>query len=547
VEAAVEVEGGLGAPVERKVMRYRNPIFGRELLTLLRSKKAFTILAVYLTLSAAVVLGSWPREAAQTLVQGAISRELFSLFALGQLLLLGLLVPATLGSSVTTEKEGETLDLLLTTPLNARQILVGKLFSGLFYLGILLVTSVPVLMLTFLIGGLGWQDVAGLYVFLTMQAVTFGVISLASSVFFSRTHTAIILSYLTVGPVGLAAWALYGDGIEFLLSARMWMMIIGESALAMALYAASWARVRRPFSHVPKSIDEEDVRSQVGLILRRDQFPDNLIAPDRRNEPLADGRNPVLDKELQAEIYGSGTLFVRLVIQFGLVASFGAFLWVLAGSVKSEGVTSHAEYPYYCFLIAYVMIVGPSLACTSFTQEKEFHTIESLTLTVIPRYQIVMGKFLAITRVVLALAAMNAVCFLIAVFLSSFAYGQVALLGLTVLSAAAFSIALGMLLSFMSTSTTTSTITTYFLLFTLWVGPPLVKTVLTRLFKFSQESFAFLDFVSPFLSCRMERTIEDQMLRLIPHAGVSLLLSGLMLAWMMARFERVQREQAEKV
>ncbi len=545
---AVTSERVLGTDaVERKATRYRNPIFGRELVTLLRSKKAFVILAVYLLISAVVVLGSWPREASQILVQGAISRELFSLFAMGQLLLLGLLVPATLGASMTTEKETETLDLLLTTPLSAHQILLGKLISGLCYLGILFVTSIPVLLLCFLIGGLGWEDVVGLYLFLAMQTAVFGVISLASSTFFARTHTAIILSYLTVGPVGLAAWALYGDGIEFLMSARMSALLLGEVALITGLYGAAWMRVRRPFTHVPRSIDEEDVHSQVGLILRRDQFPDNLIAPDRRNEPLPDGKNPVLDKELQAEIYGSGTLFVRLVIQFGLVASFGAFLWVLAGSVKSEGSVSHAEYPYFCFLIAYVMIVGPSLACTSFTQEKEFHTIESLTLTLIPRYQIVMGKFLAIARVVLALAAMNSVCFLIAVFLSSFAYGQVALLVLTVASAAIFAISLGMLLSFLSTSTTTSTITTYFMLFALWVGPPLAKTVMTKLFpKFEASSFRFIDYLSPFLACRMEQSINDQAWRLIPHAAVYLIVSTVMIGWIITRFERVQKEQAEK-
>lgn len=550
MEAAIEneKEDVDDAPATvRRITKYRNPIFGRELLTLLRSKKAFAILAVYLTLSALVVLGSWPREASQILVQGAISRELFSLFAMGQTLLLALLVPATLGSSVTTEKEGETLDLLLTTPIGPAQILLGKLFSGLFYLVILFITSIPVLMLCFLIGGLGTEDVVGLYLYLGMQAVTFGIISLACSVFFARTHTAIIISYLLVGGVGLASWGAYGDGIEFLGSSSMVALVVGEALLCFFLFMSAWARVKRPFAHVPKSLEEEDVRAQVGLIIRRDQFPDNLIAPDRRAGPLPDGANPVLDKELQAEIYGSGTLFVRLVIQFGLIASFGAFLWVLAGSVRSEGTVSHPEYPYFCFLIAYVMIVGPSLATTSFTQEKEFHTIESLTLTLVPRSQIVLGKFMAIARVVLALAAMNSVCFLIAIFLSSFAYVQVLMLAATILTASVFAISLGMFLSFYSKSTTTSTITTYFLLFSLWVGPPLAKTVLTKLFpKLDVSVIAGLDYLSPFLACHMERTPSDQALRLLPHAVVFLVLSAVMQIWMVRRFEAVQRAQAEQ-
>src|SRR5688572_27584616 len=123
--------------------RGRNPIFDRELLTLLWSKKAFALLTVYAGLSVAIVLASWPRDQMSVLLQGSISRELFGLFALGQTLLLGLLVPATLGGAMTREKEGETIDLLLVTPLSVDRILIGKLMSGLAYFLILLATSVP--------------------------------------------------------------------------------------------------------------------------------------------------------------------------------------------------------------------------------------------------------------------------------------------------------------------------------------------------------------------------------------------------------------------
>ena len=126
----------------------------------------------------------------------------------------------------------------------------------------------------------------------------------------------------------------------------------------------------------------------------------NRYEATRRRHPLEDGVNPVWDKELQAGIYGSGSLFVRLVIQFGVVASLGAFLWVLSSAFRPESMPPHPEYPYFCFLIAYVMIVGPSLATTTFSQERELHTMESLLLTLIPRRDIVLGKFLAILRVV---------------------------------------------------------------------------------------------------------------------------------------------------
>jgi ABC-type transport system involved in multi-copper enzyme maturation permease subunit len=535
------------APVAgRERIRYRNPIFDRELKTLLRSPRAFVLLAVYVALTLAIMLASYPRGEAASLLSGQISRELFALFALAQTILLGLLVPAAMGGAMTREKEVETIDLLLTTPLSADQILLGKLLSGLAYFMILVATSTPLIMLCYLIGGILWQDVAGLYLFLGVEAALFGLTSLTCSVFMHRTHSAIIVSYLLVGGEAILLSALYGDGVAFLGSGNMAAMLLVAGLLGASLYAIARVRVCRPFNPVRKAMEEEDVSRQVGLIIRRDQFPDRLIAPPRRTQPIADGVNPVLDKELQAEIYGSGSLFVRLVIQFGLIASFGAFLWVLSGAMRGSRL-EHPEYPYFCFLIMYVLIVGPSLATTTFTQEKEFHTMESLALTLVPRTTIVLGKFMAILRVVGALAVLNSTCFLIAVLLSSYNFDQILALAITVGSAMIFSVCLGMFLSLHARTTTVSTIATYFLVFTLLLGPALAKVFLTRFMpSLSEASFAWLDVLSPFLACYKSRGAEEQFITLGVHALIMFGISGVLL-WLMTRqFERVVRSHAEK-
>lgn len=534
---------------EDAVSRRRNPIFDRELLTLLRSRKAFALLAVYAGLSVAIVLASWPRDQMSVLLQGAISRELFGLFALGQTLLLGLLVPATLGGAITREKEGETLDLLLVTPLSVDRILVGKLMSGLAYFVILMLTSIPAVLLCFLIGGLTWSDVAGLYVFLLMQAVLYGVISLTCSTFFHRTHTAVINSYLLVGAAGLLMWSIYGNGLDFFAAETVSSMAIMVLLAVVPMYLMCRYRMQKPFSPVRKAMEEEDQSEQIGLIITRDQWPDNLIAPARRRHPMQDGVNPVWDKELQAEIYGSGSLFVRLVIQFGIVASLGAFLWVLSAAFHPESMPAHPEYPYFCFLIAYVMIVGPSLATTTFSQEREFHTMESLLLTLIPRRDIVIGKFMAILRVVGALTLLNMFLFFVVIFLSSHNLVQAVAVLLSVGSAAMFSVALGMMLSMYSRSTVTATISTYFTVFALFVGPVLAKTFLTRFFPSIPLAWIqSLEFISPFLACEKRGSVvADQFGVLVPHAAVLIALSMLMVVWMSFRLERVARGQAEKM
>ncbi|HEU4339315.1 MAG TPA: ABC transporter permease subunit, partial [Planctomycetota bacterium] len=378
-------------------------------------------------------------------------------------------------------------------------------------------------------------------------ALLYGVISLTCSTYFHRTHTAVINSYLLVGAAGLLLWSIYGTGLNFFAAESVSAMAILVILLVGPLYLLSRYRMTQPFSPVRKAMEEEDQSQQIGLIITRDQWPDNLIAPPRRRHPLQDGVNPVWDKELQAEIYGSGSLFVRLVIQFGVLASLGAFLWVLSFAFTPESVGPHPEYPYFCFLIAYVMIVGPSLATTTFSQEREFHTMESLLLTLIPRRDIVLGKFLAILRVVGALTLLNTFLFFVAIVLSSLNFIQIPALAISVGSAAMFCVALGMTLSLYCRTTVTATISTYFTVFALFVGPVLARTFLIRFFPgIPSSAIEWLDFVSPFLACAKSNDASGQFAVLIPHASALIVLSLVMVAWMAARLEKVARGQAEK-
>lgn len=532
--------------VDLKRAWYRNPIFSRELLTFLRARKAFALMAVYVVLSAAVVLLAWPREEAGAIHQGQISREVFSLFGLAQTFLLALLIPATLGASMTTEKEGETIDLLLTTPVSPDQILFGKLFSGLAYFVLLAAVSFPVLMLCMVIGGLSTLDVVGLYVAYFFQVLVFGLTSLIFSIYFHRTHVAVILAYVVVSVEALIVQAIYGDGIGFL-GGRVWGMLIPGTPIVLMLYVIARTRVRTPYQRVQKTMEEEDTTQQVGLILRRDRLPDRWIVPPERQDVLPDGANPLIDKELQSGIYGAGSLFVRLVIQFGTALSVVAMLGTLIALVKA-GTDAHAhpEYIFMCFLIGYVVVLAPSLAARMFTNEKEEKTLEALALTLLPRFQIIIGKFTAILRVVLGLTALNSICFVIVVVFSSFNLSQLAALAIVALSTAVFSTALGLYLSLVCRTTLAAMTATYFTLLGLYVAPVLAETFLMRLIPtLSESSFEWLAFVSPFLACRLTPDGPGfQMMILIVHGAFSLVAAFVLMALGAARFEATLRAQA---
>lgn len=523
--------------------RLRNPILGRELLTLLRSRLAFVLLGLYVGISAAVVLLAWPRDTATMLVQGQISRDLFRLVLWAQTLLIGIVVPATLAPSVTSEKEAETLDLLLTTPLTAHHILIGKLLSGLTYFLVLLLVSIPIVLLCYVLGGLSSVDVAGLYVHLGAQTLLFGLVSVNGSIFFQRTHIALIVSYLICAVLAAVLLAIYGDGVDYLFSERAVVTGIVAGAASWILYGTALARIRRPFDPVPKSIEQENPAEQVGLIIRPDDFPDRWLVAARRGRPMDDGADPLYEKEGRSEIYGSGTLFVRWIIQFGLIVALIVTFFVLAAPLRNPEPT-HPEYPFFCFLLAVVMCLAPSIAAGTFTQEKEHGTLESLVLTMLPRRRIIGGKFKFIFRFVAAFAAINTTPFLIAVFLTTHNFIQIFTLSLCVLTAATTAISLGLFISFFSRTTTAATIGTYGALFALFVGPVLVKMILHQLGpgRFSTLE-AGLDLLSPFLACHKSSTLRQQMLMILANAAVWIPVSGALLAVVAARFDSVVRRR----
>lgn len=528
----------------------RNPIFSREVMALLRSNRSFALLAVYVTITAGVVTAAWPRESSSLLIQGEISRQIFSLFAAGQTILLALLIPAILGSAMTMEKEGQTIDLLLTTPVSGLQILLGKLLSGLFYFLLLAAVSFPVLLLCAAIGGLSAADVAGMYASHLLQMVCFGLTSLVCSIYLHRTHVAVILSYILVTIEAGIAQLFYGDGIGFFSSGRAVGMGMFFGVLVLPpLFLTALAGVRRPYTRVHQSMDDEDISGTVGLVIRREEFPDSLIVPRRRTDLLEDRANPVLDKELQAGIYGSGSLFVRLVIQLGaalsVVAMFATIVMRvnLSGGGLSGGL--HIEYGFLCYMAAYIVMLAPALASRMFSSEKEEETLESLMLTLLPRRTIVLGKFLAVIRVTVALALLNCLCYGIVVLFASSNMSQIPAMAMIIGSVTVLSTSLGLALSLSCRTTLSAMVSTYFTLFALYVGPVLLDFFLTRISGGTWvETLSPLAVLSPFLSCRVPpEGVEFQMIALGAHLLLSLGLSAALLAATMLRFDRVARLQ----
>ena len=146
-----------------------NPVLNRELLVTLRSPRSFVLQFFYVLALGALVYFYWPAgEDGARQVSPGVARRLFDIFFLGQFCLVALMAPTFAAGSITGEKERKTYEMLLASPLRPSTILVGKLLSSLGYLVILIVSSLPLMMLCFLLGGISLSEIVRAYLVLVL-------------------------------------------------------------------------------------------------------------------------------------------------------------------------------------------------------------------------------------------------------------------------------------------------------------------------------------------------------------------------------------------
>src|SRR4030095_10711388 len=81
------------------------------------------------------------------------SKETFRMMSYLQLILVSLLAPIFTAGAITQEKDSQTYDILLSTPLTNGQIVLGSLLSRLFFVIALLISGIPIFSVTQIFGG----------------------------------------------------------------------------------------------------------------------------------------------------------------------------------------------------------------------------------------------------------------------------------------------------------------------------------------------------------------------------------------------------------
>lgn len=177
---------------------------------------------------------------------------LFPVVAAAQVGIVALYMPIITASSISGEKERQTFDLMLTTCMSPFSIVFGKVTSAVLRILFFVAASMPIMSLSFVVGGLSWSNLFYYLLALILFSVFAGSIGILASSFCRKSVAAVLLSFvlyfviffMTFLPLlfySLATRGEYGETPLFLLINPMvffeevfMQMMMGESIFGQA-------------------------------------------------------------------------------------------------------------------------------------------------------------------------------------------------------------------------------------------------------------------------------------------------------------------------
>jgi ABC-type transport system involved in multi-copper enzyme maturation permease subunit len=179
----------------------------KELRGRMRGRRAFAILTIYLLLLGGFALMaerlveanySTGFGGSSAFAGAAIGQGVFAALLMLMTLQVVFLAPSSTSGSISLEREKQTLELLIATPISSLAIVVGKLLSALVYVFLLIAASIPLMAVVFVYGGVGPEDVLRGYIVLVAAALGLGSFGLLCSSIVKRTTAATAITIFGV-------------------------------------------------------------------------------------------------------------------------------------------------------------------------------------------------------------------------------------------------------------------------------------------------------------------------------------------------------------
>src|SRR6266498_2073746 len=127
-----------------------------------------------------------------------VSAKIFQQMSYLQLGLVALLAPIFTAGAITQEKDSQTYDILLSTPLTNGQVVLGSLLSRLFFVIALLISGIPIFSVTQIFGGVAISSIVMSFLIAAATAFVTGALAMAIATFKVGTRRTIFSFYMFI-------------------------------------------------------------------------------------------------------------------------------------------------------------------------------------------------------------------------------------------------------------------------------------------------------------------------------------------------------------
>jgi ABC-type transport system involved in multi-copper enzyme maturation permease subunit len=406
--------------------RLFGPIFDKELRVSSRRKRNYFLRSGYIVLLSIFILFVWYttigiHSSGTNLYQvsrfSQFGRSVIVSFVWFQFFAAQLIAIIMLSSSISDEMHSGTLNVLMTTPVNSIQIVIGKLLSKLLQLMLVLAISLPFLTIFRIFGGVPWDYIVS-SVCITLTAVFFaGALSLFLSIYYRYSYSVIlvvVIGYmLFLGALpGFFVW-LGAKGVLDQNTVHSIIALINPfwamAAVTQKLSTPSIKIFSWPIHCLVMSVAAVFLLALSVLKIRHAALSESFAGRGKlrsKNKNGADASqsqivtgpvrrvagSPIFWKEMYKGFFGRGrTDTVITFLLFGLYF-LAAILFLF--SARNNDIM---VFPYYIISGVYliVMIRLAIFTAGSIAGEKEARTWPVLLMTPLKDMDIILGKVLA--------------------------------------------------------------------------------------------------------------------------------------------------------
>jgi ABC-type Na+ efflux pump permease subunit len=216
-----------------------NPILRRVVESASKKRRDLLIRCGYLLLLIILVLPVWSTDTTDLAKLSRSSENLFQQMSFVQLALVALLAPIFTAGAITQEKDSQTYDILLSTPLTNAQIVLGSLLSRVFFVLALLVSGIPIFAVTQIFGGVSISSIIYSFLIAASTALVTGAMSMAIATFKIGTRRTIFSFYMFI--------VAYLVGLFLLDKVDLFHMQLVDANGAVTQTQTSWLTGLNPF------------------------------------------------------------------------------------------------------------------------------------------------------------------------------------------------------------------------------------------------------------------------------------------------------------